>query len=266
MTCLQVVVSEAKLSGRVVIVTGAASGIGEAITKLCVAHGARVVMVDSDAIRLDAAAKSIGGDTVTLHADVGAPDTAALYVALAMRHFGRLDTAFLNAGIAGKVCRIEEVAVSDFDEVMRVNVRSVWSGIAALFPVMQAAGGGSIVVTASTGGVRGAPMVAPYIASKHAVIGLVRSAALEGARYNIRVNAVAPAPIDTPMMAHIAAGLGRGDIERARNRTLSHIPMRRYGGADEVARMMLFLASDDSSYSTGAVFLSDGGSTAGISL
>jgi NAD(P)-dependent dehydrogenase (short-subunit alcohol dehydrogenase family) len=258
--------SVAKLSGRVAVVTGAASGIGEAIAKLCVAQGARVVMVDKDAIRLEAAAKSIGGDAITLHADVGAVDTAARYVLLATEHFGRLDIAFLNAGIAGRVCRIDAVAVSDFDEVMRVNVRSVWSGIAALFPVMQAAGGGSIVVTASTGGVQGAPMVAPYVASKHAVIGLVKSAALEGARYNIRVNAVAPAPIDTPMMAHIASGLGRGDSDRARTRTLSHIPMRRYGGADEVARMMLFLASDDSSYSTGAVFLSDGGSTAGISL
>lgn len=256
---------EAKLSGRVAVVTGAASGIGEAAARLCVSQGARVLMVDQDAIRLDAVAESIDGEVLTLHADVGAIDTAAHYVSLAMRHFGRLDIAFLNAGIAGKVCRIEEVKVADFDEVMRVNVRSVWSGIAALFPVMQAAGGGSIVVTASTGGVQGAPMVAPYIASKHAVVGLVKSASLEGARYNIRVNAIAPAPIDTPMMAHIASGLGRGDLDEARTRTLSHIPMRRYGVADEVAKMMLFLASDDSSYSTGAVFLLDGGSTAGIS-
>lgn len=257
---------ETKLSGRVAVITGAASGIGEAAAKLCVAHGARILMVDHDEMRLAAAAKSIGGNALTLHADVGDPDTAARYVSFAMEHLGRLDIAFLNAGIAGKVCRIEAVAVSDFDEVMRVNVRSVWSGIAALFPVMQAAGGGSIVVTASTGGMRGAPMVAPYVASKHAVVGLVRSAALEGARHNIRVNAVAPAPIDTPMMTHIDSGLGRGDLDRARARTLSHIPMRRYGTADEVAKMMLFLASEDSSYCTGGVYLLDGGSTAGISL
>ena len=136
--------------------------------------------------------------------------------------------------------------------------------MAALFPVMKKSGGGSIVVTASTGGVSGASYVAPYIASKHAVIGLVKSAALEGARHGIRVNAVAPAPIDTPMMSRINEGLGKGNSELSRTRTLAHVPMRRYGTAAEVARMLVFIASDDASFATGGVYLLDGGSSAGI--
>ena len=222
-------------------------------------------MVDRDAVRLAAVAEAIGDAAASFQADVGEAHAAAAYVEHAMARFGRVDIALLNAGIAGKVCRIEDVTAEDFDEIMRTNVRSVWSGLAALFPVMRLAGGGSIVVTASTGGVMGASMVAPYIASKHAVIGLVKSAALEGARHNIRVNAVAPSPIDTPMMAHIDRGLGHGDAASARVRTLAHVPMRRYGTADEVARMMVFLASADAGFCTGGVHLVDGGAAAGIS-
>jgi NAD(P)-dependent dehydrogenase (short-subunit alcohol dehydrogenase family) len=165
--------------------------------------------------------------------------------------------------MAGTIAPIQSVTASDFDRVMAVNVRSVWSGIAALFPVMKK-DGGSIVVTASTGGVMGAQMVSPYIASKHAVIGLVKSAALEGAKYGIRVNAVAPAPIDTAMMGHINKGLGAGDAEKSRKRTIAHVPMQRYGTAEEVARTMVFLASGDASYTTGAVYLVDGGMAAGL--
>ena len=169
----------------------------------------------------------------------------------------------LNAGMAGTIAPIHKVSPEDFDRIMAVNVRGVWSGIAASFPAMKTAGG-SIVVTASTGGLMGAQYVAPYIASKHAVIGLVKSAAIEGARFGIRVNAVAPAPIDTEMMQHINQGLGDGDAERSRARTIAHVPMRRFGTASEVATMMIFLASGDASYSTGGTYLLDGGMAAGI--
>ena len=172
-------VESEKLGGHVVVVTGAASGIGEAAARLCVSQGARVPLVDRDFERLEALGKSIGSSATTFTGDVAEPDTASRYVAAALEHFGRLDIALLNAGIAGKIGPIESVSSDDFDHIIRVNVRSVWSAMAALFPVMKNAGGGSIVVTASTGGVLGAPFVAPYIASKHAVIGLVKSAALE---------------------------------------------------------------------------------------
>lgn len=257
--------AQGTLDGRVAVVTGAASGIGEATARLCVAQGGRVLLVDRDAVRLAAVAESIGSSATSFHADVAEPHAASAYVEHALARFGRVDIAMLNAGMAGTVCRIEDVTAQDFDEIMRTNVRSVWSGLAALFPVMRLAGGGSIVVTASTGGVMGAPMVAPYIASKHAVIGLVKSAALEGARHNIRVNAIAPSPIDTPMMAHIDRALGHRDDGGGRARTLAHVPMRRYGTADEVARMMVFLASAEASFCTGGVYLVDGGAAAGIS-
>ena len=107
-------------------------------------------------------------------------------------------------------------------------------------------------------------MVAPYIASKHAVIGLVKASAIEGARYGIRVNAVAPAPIDTAMMAHINDGLGAGDAQKSRQRTIAHVPLQRYGTALEVAKTMVFLGSDDAAYTTGATYLIDGGMAAGL--
>ncbi len=252
------------LAGRIVLITGAASGIGLAAAELCAAAGAKLILIDLKVEALEAARKSLGGDTMAIVGDVGDHGTASHYVEAAMARFGRIDIAMLNAGTAGKVARIDAVTAEEFDRVMAVNVRSVWSGIAALFPVMKTQGGGSIVVTASTGGVLGAPMVVPYIASKHAVIGLVKASAIEGARYGIRVNAVAPAPIDTAMMAHINDGLGAGDAQKSRQRTIAHVPLQRYGTALEVAKTMVFLGSDDAAYTTGATYLIDGGMAAGL--
>jgi NAD(P)-dependent dehydrogenase (short-subunit alcohol dehydrogenase family) len=254
----------ADLAGRVVLITGAASGIGLAAAQLCAAAGARLVLVDLKADALEAAVAPLGPNVEMMVADVAGSDSAARYVEAAVARFGRIDIAMLNAGMAGKVARIDAVTAEDFDRIMAVNVRSVWSGLAALFPVMKANGGGSIVVTSSTGGMLGAPMVAPYIASKHAVIGLVKSSAIEGARFGIRVNAVAPAPIDTEMMAHINQGLGAGDTEKSRQRTIAHVPLQRYGTALEVAKTMVFLGSDDAAYTTGATYLIDGGMAAGV--
>lgn len=254
----------ADLAGRVVLITGAASGIGLAAAQLCSQAGAKLVLVDCKADALEAVRSALSGDAIAIVGDVGEHGTAAHYVEAAVARFGRVDIAMLNAGIAGSIARIDAVTEDDFDRILAVNVRSVWSGIAALFPVMKANGGGSIVVTASTGGVLGAPMVAPYIASKHAVIGLVKSSAIEGARYGIRVNAVAPAPVDTDMMAHINSGLGAGDAEKSRQRTIAHVPLQRYATALEVARTMVFLGGDDATYTTGATYLIDGGMAAGV--
>lgn len=252
------------LAGSVVLITGAASGIGLAAAELCTAAGAKLVLVDQNGQALETARKSLGGENIIIVGDVGDHSTAHDYVEAAVERFGRIDIAMLNAGTAGRVARIDAVTPEEFDRIMAVNVRSVWSGMAALFPLMQAQGGGSIVVTASTGGVLAAPMVGPYIASKHAVIGLVKSAALEGARHGIRVNAVAPAPIDTAMMASINDGLGAGDAQKSRQRTIAHVPLQRYGNASEVAKTMVFLGSQEASYTTGAVYLIDGGMAAGL--
>jgi NAD(P)-dependent dehydrogenase (short-subunit alcohol dehydrogenase family) len=252
-----------RLRDRVVVVTGAASGIGAAASRQCVREGAKVVLVDRDADRLEAVRSEFGDAAVSLVADVADTDAASRYVERAVKQFGRIDAALLNAGMAGRVAPIDEVTAEEFDRLFAVNVRSVWSGLAALFPVMKAQGRGSIVATASTGGLLGMQRIAPYIASKHAVIGLVKSAALEGARAGIRVNAVAPAPIDTPMMQHINTGLGAGDVERSRAKTVSRVPLHRFGTPEEVSKMLVFLASDESTYCTGGVYLIDGGVVAG---
>ena len=257
-------VSQGRLHERVAVITGAANGIGEAAARLCVAEGARVVLVDRDAPRLEALQSDLGEKAAaSLVADVADHDTATRYVTLAQERFGRLDVVLLNAGMAGTIAPIHRVTPEDFDRILAVNVRSVWSGMAAAFLAMKSSGG-SIVVTASTGGLMGAQQVAPYIASKHAVIGLVKSAAIEGARFGIRVNAVAPAPIDTAMMQHINQGLGAGDAERSRARTIAHVPLQRFGTPEEVARMMVFLASGEAGNCTGGTYLLDGGMGAGI--
>lgn len=251
------------LTDQVVVITGAASGIGFVAARLCAAAGARLMLVDNNGDALALAVSRLEGDVASMVGDVADLETAQRYVDLAISRFGRVDIALLNAGMAGTIAPLHSVTPDDFDRIIAVNVRSVWSGLAALFPVMRA-NGGSIVVTASTGGMMGAPMVAPYIASKHAVLGLVKSAALEGAKFGIRVNAVAPAPIDTAMMAHINEGLGAGDIAKSRDRTIAHVPMQRYGTAEEVAKTMVFLAGGDASYTTGAVYSIDGGMSAGL--
>ena len=254
----------ASLSDKVVLVTGAAAGIGQAAARLCSEAGARLILIDRDGVALQERCAELGPDALPITADVGEPSAADQFVRAGLSRFGHIDIAMLNAGMAGTIAPIDKVSADDFDRIMAVNVRSVWSAMAALFPAMKAAGGGSIVVTASTGGLSGAPMVSPYIASKHAVIGLVKAAALEGARHGIRVNAVAPSPIATEMMVQINRGLGTGDEAKSRARTIAHVPMQRYGTAEEVAKVMVFLAGGDASFTTGSTYVVDGGMTAGV--
>jgi NAD(P)-dependent dehydrogenase (short-subunit alcohol dehydrogenase family) len=179
----------------------------------------------------------------------------------AVAKFGRLDIAMLNAGIAGRPGSIRDYPADLFDQVIAVNVRGVWLGLKYAMKAMEPTGG-SIVITSSTAGIRATPNMSPYTASKHAAIGLMRAAALEGAQMQktVRVNTVNPATIDTPMVREL--------VEIAKThpgRSISgrEVPMGREGTADEVAKMMLFLASDESSFCTGGVYMVDGGATAG---
>lgn len=251
------------MTRQTALVTGACGGIGQACARRLAARGAALVLVDLDSSGLDELARDIGGEVLCLTADVADAQQSQSYVQAALARYGRVDQAFLNAGVEGPAGLITETPVEAFDRVMRVNVRGVWLGLAQLMPAMEMAGGGSIVVTSSIAGLRGSARHAPYVASKHAVIGLMKSAAIEGASKNIRVNAVCPGAVDTRMMKAIEAGANPSKPESVRTRIEAAIPQQRYADPDEVAAMMCFIAGSEAGYCTGSVFTIDGGSTAG---
>ncbi len=246
-----------RLEGKVAVITGAGNGIGAAAARRFVAEGARVMLVDRDEAALASLAAELGARAATLAGDVADPATASGFVAEAQCRFGRIDIGLLNAGIEGEVAAIPDLPLATFDRVMATNVRGVWLGLAALMPAMKQ-DGGSIVITSSTAGLRGAARLAAYVTSKHAVIGLMRSAAQEGAPDGIRVNCVNPGPTDTRMINAIDEGMAPGAATEARMR---RIPLRRYGNVTEIASMMLFLASEEASFCTGSIYLVDGGVT-----
>ena len=202
-------------------------------------------------------------------ADVTDPVQSQAYVNAAAERWGGVDVYLANAGIEGQLSPITDYPIDVFDRVMAVNVRGVWLGIKYVMPVMRERGGGSIVVTSSTAGIGAGPDMSAYTTSKHAVIGLMRTAAMEGASQGIRVNTVNPAPIETRMMRSIeeqrvaAADDANVTVEQTYRAASARIPLGRYGNPEEVARLMLFLASDDSSFCTGGVYMVDGGRSAG---
>jgi len=182
---------------------------------------------------------------------------------------GGVDIYLANAGIEGTLSSIPEYPIDIFDRVMAVNVRGVWLGLKYVIPVMRNRGGGSIVITSSTAGIGGSAGISAYVTSKHAVIGMMRTAALECAPLGIRVNTVNPAPIETRMMRSLeemraaAADDSAVTLEHIKRSFEARIPLQRYGNPEEVANMMLFLASDESSFCTGGVYMVDGGRSAG---
>ena len=250
----------ARLAGKVAVITGATGGIGAAAARLFAAEGAELMLVDLDADRLEALSGETGG--AWRAADVADPAENEAIAAAAAERFGGIDIGLLNAGIEGSLAPIGDYSVEMFDRVMAVNARGVWLGLRALMPHLERRGGGSLVLTSSTAGIRAVPDMSAYTASKHAVIGLMRSAAIEGAASDIRVNTVNPSPIDTRMIQSLEAMHG---IRRSgANQPLAGpTPLRRYGEPEEVARLMLFLASDESSFCTGGVYMVDGGVSAG---
>ena len=251
-----------RLNGKVAVITGGGGGIGRAAAALFVAEGANVVLVDVDERALTEVVSEIGSNQVSAFvADVtSAADNAAM-VACAEERYGGLDIFLANAGIEGDVAPLIDYDEARFDQVMNVNVKGVFLGLQSAIPALHKRGGGSIVITSSIAGVRGAPGIAAYATSKHAVIGLMRSAAKECAAMNIRVNTVNPSPVETPMMRRIEQGISE-DVEQVKLNVAQDIPMNRYAEPEDIARVMLFLASDESSWVTGSVNMADGGQTA----
>ncbi|AMS45504.1 SDR family NAD(P)-dependent oxidoreductase [Aminobacter aminovorans] len=256
----------ARLSGKAAIVTGAASGIGAAVARRFASEGASVILADRDGDGLAKLASDIregGGRAITHTCDVTDETHMDDLVSLSRREFGRIDIGVLNAGTEGKIAPIEELEVGDFDRVIAVNKRSVFIGLKGLFHSFDHELGGAIVVTASTAALRGNRGLCPYAASKHAVLGLVRTAALERGPKRIRVNAVCPGPVDTPMVSAIAGQADPNDPNPLSKSVVAGVPLGRMAAADELASMFAFLANPDASYCNGGVFVVDGGATAG---
>ncbi|MBM3223041.1 MAG: SDR family oxidoreductase [Candidatus Tectomicrobia bacterium] len=259
----------ARLTGKVAVITGGAGGIGRAAAQLFTDEGAHVLLVDRHEAPLQSVVQTLGAAVASyVVADVTQPAEVQRYVQTAVERYQGIDIFLANAGVEGVVQTIPEYPVDVFDEVMAVNVRGVWLGLKYVIPVMRTRGGGSIVITSSTAGIRGSWGLSPYTTSKHAVIGLMRTAALECAPWGIRVNTVNPAPIETRMMRSLEemrtsmAG-GTLTVAQTKETIASRLPMGRYGAPEEVGRLMLFLASDESSFCTGGVYMVDGGSSAG---
>jgi NAD(P)-dependent dehydrogenase (short-subunit alcohol dehydrogenase family) len=253
-----------KLDGKVAIITGAAGGIGAATTRLFVEEGASVMMVDLDEEQLAAVADDIGSDKVAIQAaDVSDADQVQAYIDATVDAFGGLDILFANAGTEGVVKPLTEVEDEEFQRVLDVNLKGAWYGIKYAAPRMLERGGGSIVLTSSVAGMIGAAGLGPYCSSKHAVNGLMKSAAQELGPQGIRVNTVNPGPVDNRMMESIEEQASPDNPQAVRDQFAASIPMGRYATNEEIAQMTLFLASDDSSYCNGSTYLVDGGRQSG---
>lgn len=253
-----------RLDGKVAIVTGATGGIGEATAKLFLELGAKVMLVARSPNKLAETSARLAGLGDYDGAIADSTDEAATEAAFAktVARFGGLDILIANAGTEGVLKPIDGLTVAEFNDTLQTNVIGVWLAMKYAVAPMKARGGGSIVALSSIAGVIGFPAMAPYIASKHAVYGLVKTAALELGEHNIRVNAVGPGPIDNRMIASLQDQLAPDDPAALRAGIEAGIAMKRYGTSEEVAHLLAFLASDASSYCNGSIQMVDGGFTA----
>jgi NAD(P)-dependent dehydrogenase (short-subunit alcohol dehydrogenase family) len=253
-----------RLDGRVAVVTGAAGIIGSATIRLLAERGARVVAIDRDADGLQAAIKDLpaAAEVLPLIADVRNEEEVAGYVRAALDRFGAIDVFYNNAGIEGHIKPITGYSLEMFRRVLDVNVVGVFLGLKHVMPVMLKQNRGSIINTASIAGLIGSPQIAVYSASKHAVIGLTRSASWECTGTAVRVNCVCPGMIDSRMLSAIIEGRTTGNAPMPQEKIVERIPARRLGHASEVASIVAFLASDEASYVSGSAYTVDGGRTA----
>ncbi|HUY27817.1 MAG TPA: glucose 1-dehydrogenase [Candidatus Binataceae bacterium] len=249
-----------KLEKKVSLITGAASGIGAATANLFGAEGAKVIVPDIDEENGRRIAAEIGTSAVFHKTNVGEPAEVESMVKFAFERFGRLDVLHNNVATAGSVAPVGEMSVESWQRAITVTLSGVFYGMRWALPRMVAQGGGVIVNTASVSGLAADYMLGAYNAAKAGVINLTRTAAIEYARKNIRVNAVCPGSIATPPLVR---ALGEGEGRRLLE---DHHPIGRLGLPEEIARVVLFLASDDSSFMTGSIVVADGGISAHTGL
>jgi 3alpha(or 20beta)-hydroxysteroid dehydrogenase len=250
-----------RLDGKVALITGAARGQGEAEARLFAEEGAKVVLGDILDDAGKAVAASLGDIAIYLHHDVSQEDSWANFVATALDTFGRVDVLVNNAGII-HVAPIAEISLANYMKVINVNQVGCLLGMKSVIPAMVQAGGGSIINVSSTSGMEGTMGLVAYVSSKFAIRGMTKTAALELGRAGIRVNSLHPGGVDTPMGDGSMDGFEQVDTTGF----FDTLPLGRIGKPIEMAQLALFLASDDSSYCTGAEFLADGGMLAGSSF
>ncbi len=249
----------ARFEGLVAVVTGAAGGLGRAAAERLAAEGANVVAVDLNRGAVEEVVASLPTKSIAVEGDVAEEATAERYMQAAVDTFGSVDLHHLNAGIFGTFARLPELTVDEFEHVMRVNVRGQFLGIRAAFRQYRAQGrGGAVSVTASIASLTGSADLFAYHTSKHAVTGLIHSAAVYGGPLGIRVNGVAPGIVPTDLFANAATTTGgKNDMEQRASTT----PLRRAGTPEEIAGVVAFLLSEDASYITGQILSADGGAS-----
>jgi NAD(P)-dependent dehydrogenase (short-subunit alcohol dehydrogenase family) len=250
--------SSRDLAGKTVLIIGASRGIGAATAMAFARHGTKLVLASRDLKGLEALAETLPSGTQAriIHTDVTVPADIVRSVEFSVEQFGRLDIAFNNAGVSPKRTPLADLSEEAFDAAMNTNVRAVFIAMKHQIRAMLKTGGGSIVNTGSISSLVAIPEMAAYCTSKHALAGLTKAAALDYAAHNIRVNLVAPGPVDTRMFQS-----GAGATEEGRERIASSTPMRRISRPEEIAEAVVWIASPAASYLTGALLPVDGGYT-----
>jgi NAD(P)-dependent dehydrogenase (short-subunit alcohol dehydrogenase family) len=254
--------TERRFAGKVAFITGAGSGIGRATAIAFAAEGANVALADIDAAGNEETARLVreyGGQVLTAKCDVTSSSDIQAVIGQTVKEFGRLDVAFNNAGIEQPPAPLVDITEDEWSRLLDVNLRSAFLCMKYEIPAMLKSGGGSIVNTSSGAGVVGIREQAAYVASKHGIIGLTKSVALEYAAQGIRVNAICPGIIETPMMDRFSGGTPEG-----RERVIGQEPVGRMGRPEEIASAVLWLSSDLGSFATGHAMVIDGGQTVGL--
>lgn len=250
-----------RLDKRTVLITGGSGGIGKVTAERALEEGASVVLVDLDAEALNKTKSELGHDdrVHTVEADVSNEEDVERYVKETKDKFGSIDVFFNNAGIIGEVNFIHNQSYDNFQKVFNINARGVFLGLNHVLRVMREQKHGSIINTSSVDGLRGSPGLSPYATSKHAVVGLTKTAALENAEYKIRVNSIHPSPVGTSMMDEVEEGLAEDEADSIKNQLESTIPFGEYAEAIDVANLVVFLGSEESKFITGSQYRIDGG-------
>ena len=250
-----------QLKNKVAIITGGAGSIGKTTAKLFLEEGAKVLLVDISEDLLKKIVSELNSENVKYCvADVSKAVDVERYVNEAVKLFGKIDVFFNNAGIEGVVKPIVDYPEAIFDKVISVNVKGIWLGNKYTLPKMNE--GGSIIMTSSVAGLLGFANLGAYVTSKHAVVGIMRTTAIEAAPLKIRVNSVHPAPVNNRMMRSIEESSSAGHGEEVKEQFEATIPLKRYAEPIEIAKLVLFLASDNSQYITGTTQVIDGGMSA----